>query len=250
MATYTLTLPCRQQPEVKTHQACVLRQHCVPAESDGSVLNVVGFGHNDNGLIAIDACPSGLSGCLSGLSSGTYAIFELPSDTAIVSGTVSDASGARSGIVVRSDRLTQVVSISDTNGRFILPAPIGIATKLSARDVANDLAGEATITPMTENGALSTEHVQLVLSGTPPEIIDVDPANQGSNVSSDAVLTVTFSEPVIVPNDAVQLTMQSPRPLGADDVPHFLTGHRLGFVADMVAWKRRWWCAGGNSRPS
>jgi hypothetical protein len=154
---------------------------------------IAGLGHSAGGDIVVDACPSGLGGCLSGLTSGEYAVFTLPAATALVAGTVADSSGPRSGIAVTSDQLA-VVSIADASGHYVLPAPVGVSSTLTARDAANDLSATADVVPSTDYRLPVT--VDLLLHPSPPQVIQINPPNHASQVERSAVVTVTFSKAI------------------------------------------------------
>ncbi|HXQ24114.1 MAG TPA: Ig-like domain-containing protein, partial [Candidatus Acidoferrales bacterium] len=160
--------------------------------SDGTSAAIVGLGTAANGIIHFDACVPDTGFCLDGLSgSGTYVIFLLPSDTALLTGTVAEAGHARSGITVHSDT-APVVSESDANGRYLLPAPVGVTSTLRAHDSENDLDATRSVRP---TGA-TVMPVDLVLQPSLPEVTQVDPPNHGANVATDATVTIAFSKPI------------------------------------------------------
>jgi len=162
-----------------------------------SELVFVALGHSDGGDIVIDACPSGLGGCLAGLDgSGTYAVFALPAPVAIVTGTVADSTGPRAGIPVGSDQLP-VVSVTDASGRYVLPAPVGVSSTLTARDTANDLSGSASVLPSPDSQLPSPPlTADIELRPSPPQVVQTNPPNHASQVERSAVVTVTFSKAI------------------------------------------------------
>lgn len=160
--------------------------------SDGTSAAIVGLGTAANGIIRFDACVPDTGSCLNGLSgSGTYVIFLLPSDTALLTGTVAEAGQARSGIIVRSDT-APVVSESDANGRYLLPAPVGVTSTIRAHDSENDLDATGSVRPTSA----TVVPLDLVLQASLPEVTQVDPPNHGANVATDAAVTITFSKPI------------------------------------------------------
>jgi hypothetical protein len=172
----------------------VLRQGSGQATGVGS-FELTALGHSAGGDIAVDACPSGLGGCLAGLGgNGEYVVFALPTATALVTGTVADGSGPRSGIAVTSDQLA-VVSVTDAAGHYVLPAPVGVSSTLTARDTANDLSGSASVLPSPDSQLPSPVlTVDLLLQPSPPQVIQISPANHASQVDRSATVTVTFSK--------------------------------------------------------
>ena len=172
----------------------------------GSELVFVALGHSDNGEIVLDGCnpnsprPLGEDqgeGCLAGLDgSGTYAVFALPAAVAIVTGTVADSTGPRAGIPVGSDQLP-VVSVTDANGCYMLPAPVGVTSKLTARDTANDLSGSASVLPSPDSQLPSPPlTADIELHPSPPQVVQINPPNHASQVERSAVVTVTFSKAI------------------------------------------------------
>jgi len=166
-----------------------------------SVLQLAALGASSGGDIAVDACPAGFGGCLAGLNgSGEYAVFALPAATALVTGTVADSSGPRAGIAVTSDQLA-VVSVTGASGHYVLPAPVGVTSTLTARDVTNDLSATASVAPATTDVVT----IDLLLQSSPPQVVQISPANHASQVDRTATVTVTFSKAI----DAATVTEAS-----------------------------------------
>jgi hypothetical protein len=163
------------------------------------VLAAVGFGEGQGGEVIFTPCaPSAPSVCLPGLPtpdsrlpSISLVFLTLPANSAIVTGTVADVGGPRAGIAVRSNT-TAVVSVTDANGTYVLPAPQGLLTTLTARDPANDETGTVTVTP---NTSIVTVDIELLAQG--PEVTAVNPPNHASNVALDATIMVSFSKPLL-----------------------------------------------------
>jgi hypothetical protein len=157
-----------------------------------SALVLTGFGHSQNGFIALEACSAAASLCTAGFGGGgTYAVFALPSGAAIVTGTVTDGSGVRAGVVVEADTIG-VVSMTDSAGRYVLPVPAGVTSTVSCSDHVRDLGGTVTVTPLPAQ-VISAD---ITLRPTSPTVVQIDPANHASQVSAGAVITITFSEPI------------------------------------------------------
>ena len=176
------------------------------ATSDGGPgLILIGLARTVAGRIVIEACVRETSLCLDGLASdGIYAVFALPAAMTLVTGTVSDAVAPRAGIGVHSDTLA-VVTVTDADGRYILPVALGVASTLTARDVGRDLTAEATVTPMTSDVVT----VDLQLTPTAPHVTQVNPPNHAATVALDAAITISFSEPIAaasLTDSAVQMT--------------------------------------------
>ncbi|MFI5396218.1 MAG: Ig-like domain-containing protein [Candidatus Binatia bacterium] len=169
---------------------CVIAQLATVDQRWALVL--AGFGHSQNGLIYLDACSAAASLCLAGLGgSGTYAVFALPSGAAIITGTVTDGSGVRAGVVVEADTIG-VVSMTDSAGRYLLPVPAGVTSTVSCSDQVRDLSGTAAVTPVPAQVVLA----DIALRPTLPKVVQIDPANHASQVPAGAVMTITFSEPI------------------------------------------------------
>jgi hypothetical protein len=184
----------------------------------GTGLILTAFGYEENGRIIADACPAGLSFCLGGFgANGTYAIFALPAGAAIVTGTVTNASVPRSGIAVRSDT-SPAASITDNTGRYALPAPLGVASTLSASDRVQDLHGSATVTPAMADEVIVAD---IELLPTAPRVVQIDPPNHAGNVPPDAVITVTFSEAIAAASvqAPAAVTLRRDCPLPTADCP-------------------------------
>jgi RHS repeat-associated protein len=181
-------------------------------ESGVASFTLATLGHSDGGDVAVDACPAGLDGCLSGLSSGEYAVFALPGATALVTGTVADSTGPRSAIPVTSDQLA-VVSIADASGHYVLPAPVGVSSTLTTRDAVNDLSGSASVLPSPDSQLPAPPlTADIELQPSPPTVVQISPANHASQVDRSATVTVTFSKAIdsATINDAsVQLSVVS-----------------------------------------
>lgn len=163
---------------------------------DGSrVWRLVAFAVGIDGRVVLDDGGAESLGCPEGLG-GTYAFFRLPAHGHRIGGRVTDVvRGPRSGLPVSSDGLP-VVSVTDGAGRYLLPAPPGVASIVTATDSANDLVGTRSVAaPPPETRALLFEDIELV--GSPPRVLEVAPANHRADVSLDATLRWTFSEPVL-----------------------------------------------------
>jgi len=184
--------------------------------SPGLVVSALGYGRG--GRAVLDACPVEAGSCLPGLSSGTYAIFTLPALTALVRGSVRDSSGARDGIAVSGSQLP-LVSITAASGQYLLPAPAGVASVFTGRDVLNDLTGSVTIIPNAEAGTSSALIADIELRPTPPRVVQINPPSHGSNVALDAAVTIMFSKPVApatLTAGSVQLVRRGNQSFAAD----------------------------------
>ncbi|MBI1817096.1 MAG: Ig-like domain-containing protein [Deltaproteobacteria bacterium] len=182
-----------------------------------SALIFAALAHSENGLIVLDACPPGLSACLDGLTgSGTYAVFALPTDIALVTGTVADATGPRGGVAVQAYPNCPlptadcppfpVISITDMSGRYALPVLVGVTSTITVRDHEHDLSGSVSATPIPDpQSPIPVLSADIELIATGPEVIAIDPPNHASNVRLGATITVRFSKPV----DAATLTADS-----------------------------------------
>lgn len=157
-----------------------------------SALVLTGFGHSQNGLIALEACSAAASLCAAGFGGGgTYAVFALPSGAAIVTGTVTDGSGVRAGVVVEADTIG-VVSQTDSAGRYLLPVPAGVTSTVSCSDHVRDLGGTVTVTPLPHE----VVSADIMLRPTLPTVVQIAPPNHASQVPAGAVITITFSKPI------------------------------------------------------
>jgi hypothetical protein len=189
----------------------------------GSALVFTALAHSENGLIVLDACPAGLTACLHGLTgSGTYAVFALPSDIALVTGTVADATGPRGGVAVQvypncplptaDCPPFPVISITDTSGRYALPVPVGVTSTITSHDREHDLSGSASVTPIPDpQSPIPVISADIELVATGPEVVDINPPNHASNVARGMAITVTFSEPIAsatLTDASVQLVQQ------------------------------------------
>jgi hypothetical protein len=94
----------------------------------------------------------------------------------------------------------------------------------------------------------------LVIDPTTPSTLYAGTHGVGVYQSTDsggswrAVNTGLSGSALFVNALAIDRTTPSTLYAGTNDVPHSPIGHRVQFVADIGAWKRRWWCAGENSR--
>ncbi len=166
------------------------------ATERGSALDVVAFAVGVGGLLAIDRCAGATLPCASGFGArGLYVVLGLTPNAALVTGSVRDATGARAGIVVRSDTVA-VVNTTNASGQYVLPAPAGVASTLSARDVARDLKGQKTVV-LPDALAPTVVTADIELEGTPPEVVQSVPPNHASGVAADTAIILTFSEPIL-----------------------------------------------------
>ncbi len=162
-----------------------------------TVLRLTALGTSQGGDIAIDACPSGRGACLPGLNgTGEYVVIAMPAASVIVTGTVADSTVPRASIVVRSTT-EPLVSITDASGHYALIIPAGVPSTLSARDTANDLTATATVSPASSpQPPVPVITQDLELQPSPPQVVQITPANHASQVDRTATVTVTFSKPI------------------------------------------------------
>jgi RHS repeat-associated protein len=178
------------------------------------VLQAAAFGRGESGLVVVQACETFDSGplCLAGFgTSGTYAIFRLPTGLAAATGTATDpSSNPAPGLVVESTGAA-VVAITSPSGAYVLPIPATVTSMITTRDPTRDLAASGSVSPAATLPP-SAASLDLTLQGTPPEVIQIDPPNHASNVAPERVITVTFSEALAaasVTSTSVRLTRQS-----------------------------------------
>ena len=146
---------------------------------------------------------------------GLYAFVRLTSGFGYLRGTVSDVGGtALSGAVVRSPSVTWL-QLSNANGTYVLPAPVGTVTATAENRATGNLGtGQAEIA-----AADARVDLNLSLQAVGPRVLQVTPADGAVDVLQGIQPTIRFSEPVapasVTAGGTIQLLSEG-QPLAID----------------------------------
>ena len=159
-------------------------------------LKLVGFGEPSGSMIVSTLSRSAADGVTviaAGITvSGTYVFLQAKAPVGFVAGRVDGVGGSPfAGARVSVEGATLVDSTSG-DGRYLLALPLAPATVTALDPVKlNRAEGSAQV-----QSAWQLVPLDLVIQVTPPRLLALDPVDGAVGVEPNAVLRLTFSEPV------------------------------------------------------
>ena len=159
-------------------------------------LKLVGFGELAGSMLVSTpaaAPPTARPSPRAGITvSGTYVFLQAKAPIGFVAGRVDGIGGAPfAGARVSADGAT-LVDTTGGDGRYLLALPLAPATVTALDPVKLD-RGEGSAQPQS---AWQLVPLDLAIAATPPRLLGLEPADGAVGVEPNAVIRLTFSEPV------------------------------------------------------